>query len=113
MAKIYLPISDFSDYSCYVVYDSGVIRAYENNLQVGNNSYRDYYINSHYIYKDGVQIITDSREFPVCLSSNELTNNKYYRFDLAHILVISSFILFFMILSFKVFARLFGKWLKV
>ena len=113
MTKIYLPIKDFSTYKCYVVYDSGVIRAYKNNLQIGDNSYTDFYLNSHYISKDGVQTISSTQELPVCMSTDNLTNDKYYRFDISNILSICSFIIFFLIVGFKVFARLFGRWLKV
>ena len=51
---IYVPSKE--DFACYVVQSEGIIRAYS---QVPSNNrtinYRDYYINSSYIYKDGTQ----------------------------------------------------------
>ena len=49
---IYVPQKE--NYKCYVVQSEGVIRAYEKMPQNNvNTDYRDYYIRSNYIYKDG------------------------------------------------------------
>ena len=111
--KVYVPVNDISDYSCYVVFDSQTIRAYKNNPQLGVNNYTDFYYNSHYMQKDGIQTISSSQELPQCLNSNYVTNDYYYRLDLAHIFVICGFILLLLYFTYRVFSRLFGRWLKI
>ena len=113
MGKIYVPVSNVNDFSCYVVYDSQTIRAYVDSIHIGDNSYTDFYYNAHYMYKTGVQTITDIREFPQCENMQRITNESWYRLDLAHIIVIVSFFIFFIILTIKIFSRMFGRWLKV
>lgn len=112
-SKIYLPIQDKNDFNCYTVFDNGIIRAYDNEVQIGDNHYIDFYVNSHYLYKEGIQVIESTQEMPLCLDPNIITTDKYYRFDISHIFVFVALILFIMILSYKVFARMFGRWLKV
>ena len=53
MDKIFVP-RDAIYNKCYVVQNSDVIRAYD-KVPTNNTdyNYRDYYINSSYIYKDG------------------------------------------------------------
>ena len=83
---IYVP--NLEDYECFVVKDSETIRAYENEPIIGENvSYRDYYINSHYVYSDGLELITN---VPICLNSSNLTAEVYYRNDFDSILIIFS-----------------------
>ena len=113
MSKIYFPVDNINDYSCYIIYDSNTLRAYNNSPIIGNNSYTDFYVNSHYLTKNGVQVIESTQELPLCISSDNITNDYWYRLDLAHILVIVLFILLFIFITFKIFARLFGRWLKV
>ena len=52
------------NYECYYLQSEGVIRAYEempeNNKTI---NYRDYYINSNYIYKDGYTQFSSYRSF--------------------------------------------------
>jgi len=102
---IYVP--DLENYSCYVVIDSETIRAYKetpvNNLDV---NYRDYYVNSHYLFNDGIETFTQSSILPVCLDNSVLTNDIYYRNDLPQILFIFVVFFFFCIfLPFKLFTR--------
>lgn len=111
--KIYLPIESTNDFNCYTVFDNGIIRAYKQPLQIGSNNYIDFYVNSHYLYKEGVQEIISTVEMPVCLDKDLITNDKYYRFDLSHILIFVCLVIFILVVGFKVFARLFGRWLKV
>lgn len=113
MTKYYVPYEDINDYSCYVVYDSQTIRAYKNNLTIGDNDYTDFFVNSHYMQKDGVQHISSTIEMPVCLGTDSITNEKFYRNDIAHILVFVSFVLFFIFLAIRIFSRIFGKWMKL
>ena len=73
MTKYYLPVETINDYTCYVVYDSQTIRAYYNQPTIGTNLYTDFYVNTHYMQKEGSQEITNSIELPVCLSSDNNT----------------------------------------
>lgn len=113
MGKLYVPYQNVNDYSCYIVYDSQTIRAYKNDLIIGNNDYTDFYVNTHYMQKDGTQLIESTIEMPVCMSTELLTNDPYYRNDISHILVFVSFILFFIFLAIRIFSRIFGKWMKL
>lgn len=106
---IYVPEKE--SYKCYVVQSEGVIRAYEkipqNNLTV---NYRDYYIKSNYIYKDGITSFSSYATLPICLSSSELTSNVYYRNDLDSILTIFLIMsIFIFYIPIKVFIRLFRR----
>lgn len=113
MSKLYVPYENVNDYSCYVVYDCNTIRAYKNNLVVGNNNYTDFFVNSHYMSKDGVENFQATTDFPVCLTQDKITNDYYYRNDIAHILIFASFVLFFIFLAVRIFSRIFGKWMKL
>lgn len=113
MSRLYVPVPALNDYSCYVIYDSNTIRAYVDFPHLGNNAYTDFYISSHYLEKNGVQDITSSVELPQCENINRLTNDYWYRLDLAHIIVIATFILLFIFLTYKIIARMFGRWLKI
>lgn len=99
------------NYACYVVQSEGVIRAYEevptNNRDV---NYRDYYLNSNYIYKDGRQSFGAYSTLPVCLSSDTLTNSVYYRNDFDSILIIFYIMCIFCFwIPIKIFMRLFRR----
>lgn len=77
------------NYACYVVQSEGVIRAYEQvPLYNVNVSYRDYYLNSDYIYRDGTQQFGNYSTLPVCLDSGVVTDNYFYRVDFDSILTI-------------------------
>lgn len=99
------------NYKCYVVQSEGVIRAYEEKPK--NNSdvnYRDYYIKSNYIYKDGSQSFSSYSTLPVCLDTNILTDSVYYRNDFDSILVIFTIMcLFCFYIPIKIFMRLFRR----
>lgn len=110
---IYVP--DLENYKCYVVRSEGVLRAYEevpeNNMDV---SYRDFYINSNYIYTDGVQSFGQYSTLPICLSSSSISNDVYYRNDFDQILIIFFILSIFIVwLPYKIFSRFFGRWLKL
>ena len=93
---IYVPEKE--NFECYVVQSEGVIRAYEeipkNNQTI---NYRDYYINSDYIFRNGSQNFSQYTTLPTCLSSDVVTSEVYYRIDFDKILVI------FLILSIFIF----------
>ena len=105
MSKIYVP--DLS-YKCFVVRNDSTIRAYKEIPR--NNSdieYRDYYYNSNYLFQDGIQSFSNYTILPVCLDTNLLTNDFYYRNDFPNILImflILSILCFY--IPVKVFSRL-------
>lgn len=96
---------------CYVVQSEGVIRGYDtiprNNISY---NYRDYYINSSYIFRDGQGTWSQYSSLPTCLSDSVITNNFYYRQDLPSILIIFLIInIFGIYLPIKIFSKLFRK----
>ena len=100
---------------CYVVQSEGVIRAYDRlpNYNVTAN-FRDYYINSDYIYKDGAQSWSSYSTLHVCLDNNIITDNYFYRLDIDKILIIFIIIFVFCFyFPFKIVSRAFGRWLKL
>lgn len=108
---IYVP--NIEDYKCYVVQSEGVIRAYEetpkNNI---TTNYRDYYINSNYIYKDGSTQFSTYSTIPTCLDNSIITNDVYYRNDFDKILIIFFILSIFCIyIPLKIFMRLFRRFL--
>lgn len=110
MNNIYIPQDNLYN-KCYVVQSADVIRAY--NVQPQNNrdyQYRDYYINSNYIYKDGFGTWNQYSTLPICLSQDIITHDFYYRNDFDSILIIF-FILFIFIIKypFKILFRLFRR----
>lgn len=110
---IYVP-EDNTYNACYVVQSEGVIRGYD-RLPSYNTSYnyRDYYINSDYIYKDGSGQWSNYSTLPVCLSTDVITNSYFYRTDLDKILICFIIIVIFCIyFPYKILSRAFGRWLK-
>lgn len=106
--KIYVP--DTTNYKCFYVQSEGVIRAYEKVPQVNQtNNYRDYYINSDYIYKDGVTQFNTYSTLPTCINANEITTDFYYRNDIDKILFVFLMLFIFCIyFPCKLFLRLIG-----
>lgn len=87
---IYVP--DLGTYQCYEVLNKDTIRAYKENPNTSlSNSieYRDYFINSHYIFTDNTLIKEESTIQVNCISTNDLTDAYIYRNDIAHILIIT------------------------
>lgn len=85
---IYVP--DLTNYECFVVRDSNTLRAYKTTPQNGLEvEYRDYYINSHYLYQDGTQTFSQYTTLPVCLAQDVLTEAYGYRNDFADICIIA------------------------
>jgi len=86
-------------------------RGYEetpkNNTTV---NYRDFYINSNYIYKDSSQSFSSYTNLPVCLSSNAITTDVYYRNDFDSILIIFLIMsIFCFYIPLKIFSKLFKR----
>ena len=111
--KFYVPNDNVYN-KCYVIQNEDVIRGYD-RVPSNNTSYnyRDYYIHSDYIYKDGSGTWSQYSTLPVCLSNDVISNEFYYRVDFVNILLIffvmSIFIVYFPI---RIFSRIFGRWLK-
>lgn len=106
---IYVP--DLTNYNCYVVQSEGVLRGYE-EVPTNNSTinYRDFYINSNYIYRDGSQTFGQFSTLPVCLSSDVITSDVYYRNDFDSILIIFLILcIFCLYIPLKVFLRLFRR----
>ena len=107
---IYVP--DLEKYKCFVVQSSDIIRAYKEIPQRNTEiEYRDYFINANYIYKDGTQSFGNYTTYlPVCLSTDTISDNVFYRNDIDSILIIFAIMC---IISFyipiKVFTRLFRR----
>lgn len=105
---IYVPDTS---YACYIVQSEEIIRAYVQMPSYNTTvSYRDYYIRSDYIYKDGTQSFGNYSTLPVCLDNSVLTNDFYYRIDLDSILIIFSVIFIFGIyIPLKIFFSFFKR----
>lgn len=112
MDNIYLPIDNVNDFACYSIYDKDTVRAYKTQPQLDSSSeYVDFYINSHYLEKIGIQSWGQwNSSLPTCLASESITTDFYYRNDFPDILLI--FIIFAIVgiyLPFKLFSRIFRK----
>lgn len=110
MDKIFVPEDNVYN-ECYVVQSEGVIRGYDtyprNNVSY---NYRDYYINSNYIYREGSGTWSQYATLPVCLTSDIITNDFWYRQDLSSILIIFLIInIFGIYIPIKIFSKLFRK----
>lgn len=102
MSKIYLP-TEYVDMPCKIVYN-GYIRVYSNQQLT---QYYDIYINQDYMVKPGT---TNYSQNVVCDTSNDYTDEIYYRTDFDKILVILVIIAIFVILiPFKIILRLFRR----
>lgn len=112
--KIYVP-QDTTYNKCYIIQSEGVIRGFSQVPSYNTTiNYRDYYINSSYIYRDNSQTFGNYSTLPVCLSTNDLTNNVFYRNDIDKIMV--TFIILLIIcfyFPYKIISRMFGRWLKL
>lgn len=106
MGKIYIP--EYNENSCVSILDYNTIRVYEKTPTLESNvTYRDYFINSNYIYYDGVEEFNEGSYIPLCLKNENLTNDFYYRNDLDRILIIFLiFSIFAIYLPLKIFVRL-------
>lgn len=106
---IYVP--DTENYKCFNIYSESVIRAYEEVPTYNTTvNYRDYYIRSNYIYKDGTQSFSNYSTIPVCLASSGLTTDVYYRNDFDSILVIFFIMFIFCFyIPINIFVRLFRR----
>lgn len=116
MTKIYIPLEEGQNYACYTIYDKDTIRAYVSTPALNSSSsYTDYFINSHYLQRTGVQQWGNySTNLPTCIQSSLITTDFYYRNDIKDILIIFIILSIFAIwFPYKLFSKIFGRWLKV
>lgn len=116
MENIYLPVYDVNDYACYSVLDKDTIRAYKTQPQLDSSSeYVDFYINSHYLQKTGIQSWGQwNSSLPTCFTKSSITTDVYYRNDFDSILIIFLILfIFIIVLPYKIMSRAFGRWLKI
>lgn len=108
--KIYVPEDNVYN-KCYVVQSEGVIRGYD-RTPANNTTYnfRDYFIRSDYIFKDGNGSWSNYSTLPVCLDSDIITNDFWYRVDITNVLL-NVFVIVILCLypAFKIFKSLFGR----
>ena len=106
---IYLPEDNVYN-KCYVVQSEGVIRGYEETPTYNNSiSYRDYYIKSDYIYRDGSQTFNQYSTLPTCLDIDLITSRPFYRIDFDKICIIFLTFLIVIIMLIKPIAKKFFK----
>lgn len=107
---IYIP--EYQDTNCVVIQNSDVIRVYDTvPVQNSTVNYKDYFIKSSYIYNDGSQTFGQYSTIPVCISSDRITTDIYYRNDLPQILIIfaiMSIVMFY--IPIKIFLRIFRRY---
>lgn len=113
MSKIYVP--NYEAPNCAAWVSSDTIRVFDSMPTLDNQvSYIDYYINSHYLSSDGIITYTDYNTIPLCITSDNITTDFYYRNDLSDILVCFIIIVIFCIyFPYRLFSRMFGRWLKL
>lgn len=114
MKNIYLPVENVNDFACYSILDKDTIRAYVNRPQINSSSnYVDFYINSHYLEKQGTQSWGAYTQYlPTCISSSAITTDFYYRNDMPQILVMFIILsIFIFLIPIKIFGRLFRRFL--
>ena len=106
---VYIP--NPQDYKCFVVQNENVIRAYSQVPTYNSTvNYRDFYINSNYLYRDGSQSFGNYSTLPVCLDNSIITSDFYYRNDIDSILIIFLIIsIFAFYIPIKIFMRLFRR----
>lgn len=110
MDKIYVPRETIYN-KCYVITSSDTIRAYDRAPRNNTDyNYRDYYINSSYIYRDGSGSWGSYSSLPICLDSDVITNDFYYRLDMPNILLMFLIInIFGIFIPIKIFSKIFKK----
>lgn len=115
MDNIYLPVNSVNDYQCYVVQNSDTIRAYVNfPARNSSSNYVDFYINSHYLQTTGTQTWGNTSNLPVCISTSSITNDIVYSNDfLGGLIMFSIFFFFIVYFPYRLFRRIFGRWLVI
>lgn len=107
---IYVPKNDTYN-KCYVVQSENVIRGYDTYPSYNTNySYRDYYINSDYMFRDGVGSWSNYATLPICLRDDLITHEEFYRVDYYKSLIIFAIMFVFIIfIPLKIIFQFFKK----
>lgn len=107
---IFLP--SYTSNNCAHIQSSDVIRVYDTRpTQNSTINYKDYFIKSDYIYNEGTATFGQYSSLPVCINSDRITTDIYYRNDFPMILII--FVLLVIIcfyVPWKIFIRLFRRY---
>lgn len=96
-------VPEFNNNSCCYMYDSNTLRCYKTQPVINSTiEYRDFYVNSHYLYKDGsTQFGNYGYNYNIeCLDNSVLTDKYMYRNDISDILL--TFVLFIAFVIFMV-----------
>lgn len=94
---IYVP--EYDNGNCAYMQSNNILRVYESRpINNSTISYRDYMVDNHYLYRDGVTTFSQYSTLPTCLSDDVITENYGYRTDIADILIT-----FFLIVGFIYF----------
>lgn len=108
--NIYLPV-ELTDNNCAVVQSEDIIRVYDEIPRRNDTvTYKDFYINSHYLFREGEITFTSYSTLPICLNNNIFTTKEHYRNDYVgslFIFLVFSYIGFY--LPFKLVMKLFRK----
>lgn len=104
-------VPEFTNNSCIIISNSDTIRVYDyqpcNNCNV---PYKDYYINSNYIYNSGVAYFSNYTTLPTCQDNTRFTSDVYYRNDLSQIMIIFAILsIICLYLPWKLLTRLFWR----
>lgn len=104
---IYSPISLENNTKCYEYQDTNILRIYDSINIDSDNSFTDYNTGNHYTAKTGNIYLTTQ---PQCIDHNKLSDEFYYRNDLAHILIIFLILFIFIFyLPFRVITRFYRR----
>lgn len=113
--KIYVPKYDSGNCAVLDNLQNGYIRVYQKKPTINTQiSYVDYFVDSHYIQRSGVQQFQSYNYNVTCVNDGIVTTDFYYRADFNEILVCFFIISIFIIyLPYKLISRAFGRWLKL
>lgn len=105
MAKIYLP-TEYVNKPCKII-NNGYIRVYNTTNYNQTNTVYDIYINQDYMVKKNTASYSSST---VCDTSNEYTDDYYYRLDFSNSLVVLLIMsIFVAYIPIRIFFRLFKR----
>lgn len=117
MGLVYVPKYNSNIHRCVYVLNNNTIRVYRQvpynpsgTQNTVNIDYIDFHYNSNYYETYGRTSFRYNTALPTCLTSNQITDNWYYRNDLSDILLSFSIIVVFGFgIPIIVFKRLFKK----
>lgn len=110
---IYVPEDYNNSNYCVYMQSNSVLRVYTARPTYNSTiTYRDFMVDNHYLYRDGVTSFSQYSTLPTCLAQDQLTSFWGYRTDLADILLSLGIIVVFLyfVLS-RPFKLLFRGWL--